>query len=344
MAAFGNYRLLAQLAGGGTSEVFVASEAGGRSSHPVLRVIKRLRATGDVDAERLDRLGVEVRALAASPHRHILRPLEIGRLEGRPYLVIEYVDGQPLDRIQNLSRARRRSAPLTKQMQYVALVDALAGIHHFHEVAAARKTSAELAFGGITPKSVFVSYSGEAKVLRPKIDLAREAGAPSTSGAVRYRAPEELDGDRVDRRSDVFAVGAVLWESAAGARRWREKSDAGVLRAMRTEGWYTPLRAIDPSVPEALDTICRRALAPDPDRRYSSAEEFRRALAEHLASSGDVLEVRAALAGAVSELCNASRDALRRVIDGRLGQDTPEARSFLPAWIRGQRPNPKRGA
>ncbi|MBS2013872.1 MAG: protein kinase [Deltaproteobacteria bacterium] len=332
MSSFGKYRLLAQIGEGGMAEVFLAVVAGPRGSgFSKLTVIKRLRANLADDPEFIDMLVDEARIAARLNHPNVVQTHEVGDVDGKYYLAMEYLDGQSLNRIQNLSMARNRKAaqdpslspsPLTKEMQYVVLLDVLAGLHHAHELTDYDGTAVQIVHRDVTPQNVFVMYEGQAKVvdfgIAKAVGRAAETRHGVVKGKARYMAPEQALGGDIDRRADIFSVGALLWESAAGARRWKDQSEAEIVRALLSDGGYSPVRAVDPSVPEEIEAMCKKALSPDPNDRFQTADEFRKALEAYLVSTGKLVEARSALGAAVGELCKDSRAELKAVIEKQL--------------------------
>lgn len=351
MSSFGKYRLLAQIGEGGMAEVFLAVVAGPRGSgFSKLTVIKRLRANIADDPEFIDMLVDEARIAARLNHPNVVQTHEVGDVDGKYYLAMEYLDGQSLNRIQNLSMARNRKAaqdatltpsPLTKEMQYVVLLDVLAGLHHAHELTDYDGTAVKIVHRDVTPQNVFVVYEGQAKVvdfgIAKAVGRAAETRHGVVKGKARYMAPEQALGGDVDRRADVFSVGALLWESAAGTRRWKDQSEAEIVRALLSDGGYTPVRAVDPTVPEEIEAICKKALSADPNERYETAEEFRKALEAHLVASGKLLEARAGLGAAVAELCKDSRAELKGVIEKQLKNLNGEAAPLVLTLQAGER-------
>jgi len=351
MSSFGKYRLLAQIGEGGMAEVFLAVVAGPRGSgFSKLTVIKRLRANLADDPEFIDMLVDEARIAARLNHPNVVQTHEVGDVDGKYYLAMEYLDGQSLNRIQNLSMARNRKAaqdatltpsPLTKEMQYVVLLDVLAGLHHAHQLTDYDGTAVQIVHRDVTPQNVFVMYEGQAKVvdfgIAKAVGRAAETRHGVVKGKARYMAPEQALGGDVDRRADIFSVGALLWESAAGTRRWKDQSEAEIVRALLSDGGYTPVRAVDSSVPEEIEAICKKALSPDPNDRYETAEEFRKVLEAHLVASGKLLEARAGLGAAVGELCKDSRAELKGVIEKQLKNLNTETAPMIMTLQAGER-------
>src|SRR5262249_7972394 len=138
-------------------------------------------------------------------------------------------------------------------------------------------TPLSLVHRDISPHNVFVTYSGEVKIVDFGIAKASanvtETRLGMIKGKISYMPPEQAHGERVDRTADLFAVGVMLWEAVAGQRLWRGLSDVAILHKL-TIGEIPAIRDVKENAPEALDRICRRALAVQPEDRYQSAAEM----------------------------------------------------------------------
>jgi serine/threonine-protein kinase len=131
-------------------------------------------------------------------------------------------------------------------------------------------------------------------------------------------APEQAIGHDVDRRADLFGAGIILWEIAVGRRMWKDKDDLQIVQDLVGGNLPPSPREIDPNLPEAIDKICRRALAPKKEDRFASAEEFRCELEQYLAEAGLLVEARRKLAPAISELFKDKRAEVRSIIEKQL--------------------------
>ncbi|MDB4943645.1 MAG: serine/threonine protein kinase [Labilithrix sp.] len=347
-AIFGKYRLIAELGHGGMADVFLAVIAGPvGSGFSKLTVIKRLRQNLAEEAEFIEMLVDEARISARLNHPNVVQTNEVGSVGSHYFLAMEYLDGQPLHRIQHRAMqkaklandpahaARRAEAeggpastallaadPFPKAYQYLVIADTLAGLHHAHELADYDGTPLEIVHRDVTPHNVFVTYEGQVKVV--DFGIAKAAGRASETrqgvvkGKVRFMAPEQAMGQPVDRRADIYSVGIMLWEAATGRRLWKDLDDLAVVKALVTGNVPTSPRTIDPNVPEAIDRICQKALASDRDERYATAEDFRVDLEQYLAESGQLVNARRKLGACVSELFTDKRAEIRAVIEKQL--------------------------
>jgi serine/threonine-protein kinase len=172
----------------------------------------------------------------------------------------------------------------------------------------------------VSPNNVFLTYEGQVKLvdfgIAKAVRSAHVTRAGALLGTVRYMAPERASGAPVDRRADVFAAGAILFEMAAGRRLWSDLDDVAVLRRL-TAGRIPSLRDVRPDAPEPLARICARALAFEPAGRYATAHEMRAEL-EALLAQARPPPLPSELGTVVAATFAREREALRLSIEERL--------------------------
>jgi serine/threonine-protein kinase len=324
----GKYRLIAELGHGGMAEVFLSMVAGPLGSgFSKLAVVKRLRRNLVEEPEFIAMLVDEARISARLNHPNIVQTLEVDVDNGEYFIAMEFLDGQPLHRIQR--RAARTGVTFTPEHQYVIVADVLAGLQHAHELPDYDGTALGIVHRDVTPQNIFVTYDGQVKVV--DFGIAKAKGRASETrqgivkGKVRYMSPEQALGKAVDARSDLFAVGVLLWEAAAGRHFWGERDELAIVQSL-VAGEYNPSpRAAAPGVPAAIDAICRKALAYDPAERYASAAELRADLEAFL--SDRVVHSRRTLGPLVAGLFAKERSDVRRVIE-RTSKESAEPMSI----------------
>ena len=256
------YRLLAQLAVGGTSTVHLATDT-------VLDrtvAVKILHPHLAQDAAVVDRFRREALAAASLTHPHVVTMFDVAR-DGS-YLVMEHVDGPSL---RDVLRLRGR-LPAQEALSLIGPV--AAGLSAAH--------AAGLVHRDVKPENVLLGSDGRVKI--GDFGLAREAASASTTygpdvfaGSPLYASPEAVRGDTLDARSDVYALGVVLYECLTGRPPFEADTPFTTAMLHTTEQVPAPSTAVD-GVPPMLDDVVRRATDPDPDARYPDAAAFARAL------------------------------------------------------------------
>ena len=268
----GKYTPLARLAHGGMADVFLAV-ARGPMGFNKLTVVKRLR--NSEEEIHVQMFLDEARLAARLNHPNIVHTYEVGEVGGKFFIAMEYLEGQSL--FQLLEVLWDRSQGLSEPMAAFVASAALKGLHHAHELSDFDGTPIGIVHRDISPHNLFITTTGEVKLLDFGIAKARVNTARTETGVlkgkVRYMAPEQVVGKPVDRRLDIFAFGVVLWEMLA--RRPLFEGDAvTILTRIATEPCPS-VRSARPEVSEELDLIVGKALRQEPDDRYPTAEAMR---------------------------------------------------------------------
>jgi serine/threonine-protein kinase len=203
------------------------------------------------------------------------------------------------------------------------LADALNGLHHAHELTDFDGTRLGLVHRDMTPQNVFVTYDGQTKVLDFGIAKLASSNRPETEtgvikGKLRYMPPEQITGEAVDRRTDIYAVGVMLWEAAAGEQMWKGLTDAQVMHQVLNGKVPSP-RTVRPDIPERIEQICMKALSAEPEARHATAAELEAELESALDEIGSRVSHR--LVGkAISDLCSAERKQTRALVEAQLSK------------------------
>jgi eukaryotic-like serine/threonine-protein kinase len=282
-SSMGKYRAFLELGQGGTAIVYlgVSRGLGGFNKLVVLKMLKRALAK---EPEFREMFLSEARLSARLNHPNIVQVYEVTERDNAPIIVMEYLEGKPLS---DLRSERRGAVPLNIQLRVLA--DGLLGLHYSHELKDFDGRLLEVVHRDFTPHNLFVTYDGQAKVL--DFGIAKLSGSLVETetgvikGKLRYMPPEQILGNRVDRRADVFAAGVIMWEAITGKRMWSDVSEATILKKVSSGEIPSPLSA-NADVPPALAEICMKALAPSADDRYATAADFRAALEQWLRVSG----------------------------------------------------------
>lgn len=278
-AKLGPYEILAPLGAGGMGEVYRARDA--RLGRDV--ALKILPASLARDPERLRRFEQESHAVAALNHPSILAIYDVGQSDGSPYLVTELLEGESLRDLLD-----RGPLPQRKVIQYgVQIADGLAAAHDKGVI-----------HRDLKPENLFITRDGRAKIL--DFGLAKIAPSAETifdpdltsnatsagvvMGTAGYMAPEQVRGEPVDARTDLFALGAVLYEMLSGQRVFRRDTAAETMTAVLRDD-VPEIAGTAVQIPPALDRIVRRCLEKDPAHRFQSARDL--SFAMGVLSGGD---------------------------------------------------------
>jgi serine/threonine-protein kinase len=300
----GRYQLLLTLAEGGMGVVFAGRLLG---SHGVERLvaIKTLRPVAS--SSHRAALLREARLTSRLHHRNVVATLDLDEAGDVPYAVMELVDGVSLSKLlaKLASRGERLSPDLAA---WIAMQCAL-GLHAAHELSDAGDRPLHLVHRDVSPQNILLATSGEVKLA--DFGIAKFVGRDDSTatgtikGKFGYMSPEQAESDEVDRRSDVFSLGIVLWEALTGDRLFSTDSPARTLLRVRELQPASPadLRA---EVGDGLSNVTLQCLAKDPALRYASAADAADALRAALRSRGSLVD-ESDLAALVGRLFGAER-------------------------------------
>lgn len=277
----GKYEIIARLGKGGMAEVDLAAVRGPGGFNKLV-VLKRLRS--DDEAYRAMFLD-EARLAALLHHPNVVQTYEVSELDGSYFIAMEYLDGQSLDKI--IRETQKIGKPLEARLCARLVADALSGLHYTHELCDYAGTPLEVVHRDISPHNLFLTYEGNVKVLdfgvAKTIASTGETQVGVVKGKLAYMAPEQAGGETLDRRTDIFSIGVVLWELLTLQRLRTADSAAGLLNEA-LQGRSPDLTQFRPEVDRRLETVLWRALAHYPRRRFQTAQEMRDALNDYLAS------------------------------------------------------------
>jgi serine/threonine protein kinase len=264
----GPYRVDSSLGAGGMGEVYRAIDT--RLGRAV--AVKVLPARSAHDPDRLQRFEQEARVVAALSHANVLALHDVGSQDGVDYAVFELLDGQTLRQ-----RLESGPVPVSKAVDYgVQICQGLAAVH-----------ARGIVHRDLKPDNVFLTRSGQIKILDfglaklgPRglgfLDGASHARTPTEPGLLvgtcGYMAPEQARGRSADARSDIFSVGAVLYEMLSGRRAFTGQTPADTLAALLTHD-PPEMSAISRPIPRALERVVRRCLERNPEERFQSARD-----------------------------------------------------------------------
>lgn len=326
LSRLGRYEVVARLARGGMGTVYVGRHAGqgGFQRFFALKVMHQHLAE---DTEFVQMFLDEARIAAQLHHPNVVSIVDVGVEGQQHYVVMEYVEGCSLS---ELLRAHKEERP--PELLVPILIDLLKGLHAAHSLKDESGDEMHLVHRDVSPQNILIGVDGATRITDFGIAKA-EARISSTrpglrKGKLGYMSPEQLMDRPVDRRSDVFAVGAVMWNSLTGERLFQGDSEGATIHNLMHKEIPKPSdTGLCP--PSALDQVCLKALERDPDKRFQSAEEMAEAL-QQVAIEAGVFGTHSAVAKWVghtfSDTLDARREAIRSAVEGSLS-----AQAEMPA-------------
>jgi hypothetical protein len=275
---YGPYRLLARVAVGGMAEVFKAKRTGVEGFEKVLAV-KRILPHLSENKEFVDMFIDEAKMVAGLSHPNIVQIFDLGKIEKSYYIAMEYVHGRDLRSI--LRRAREREIRLPLDLSLLIVSRVASALEFAHRKKDERGRPMMIVHRDISPQNILISFEGDVKLTDFGIAKAATKASITDAGALRgkllYMSPEQAWGRVIDRRSDIFSLGIVLYEMVTDHRPFLGSSETSILEMVR-ECRVAPPSTLDARVPEKLERAIMKALARDPDERYQDAAEMHRDL------------------------------------------------------------------
>ena len=285
--AFGKYSLVAKLATGGMAEIFLA-RLGGAAGFEKLVCIKRILPHLAKDQQLVDMFLAEAKIAARISHPNVCSVYELGDIDQRYFIAMEYLEGVPLACFRR--RDMYAGEPDPRLVAGLGL-QACEGLHHAHNLKKPDGTQFEVVHRDVSANNLFLTVDGVVKVLDFGIAKVQDASVKTSTGSVKgtyaYMAPEQLRGERVDRRTDLFALGAVLWELFARKHLFKRETDFLTFQAITTDP-IRDLLEIRPDIPPELAAVIAKALARSPNDRFPTARAMGEALAKSVATLGGV--------------------------------------------------------
>jgi len=277
------YRSLFVIGRGGMGSVEVALECSGAAFDRFDRVValKTLLPDGARDPRHKEMFLREARLAALLQHPNVVHAFSFGELFGELFLAMEYVEGEPLSRVLASAQGAGGSRGLDPAIVARILAEACDGLHAAHELCDAGGQALHVVHRDVSPQNIMVAYDGHVKILDFGVAKVDAGGHWTRTGEVKgkmaYMSPEQALGEKLDRRSDLFSVGAILFECLTGERMWGSGTDLEVMRKLALEP-PPRLDAAMPGVPAALVALHERLVARDPSQRPATAQEVAREL------------------------------------------------------------------
>lgn len=315
-AAVERYMLHGVIGRGGFATVHLGTSIGDSGAkRPV--AIKRLHEGLAKNEQVIASLMDEARITSRIFHPNVVGTLEVVATKDDLYVVMEYVEGEPLSRLLGALSIRRERIPVP--IVAAIVIGALRGLHAAHEACDERGAPLGIIHRDVSPQNIMVGTDGLAHLIdfgtAKAVGRIAETREGQIKGKLSYMPPEQLHGDELDRRVDVYSAGVVLWEALTGARLFRGKTD------LETIAWIKEARVTVPSarvsgVSAELDAVVMRAVATERDARFPTAA----AMADALAAATHVASVEEVAAWARVEAADALAERKHLV-------DVPAAKS-----------------
>ncbi|MFT3838485.1 MAG: protein kinase [Myxococcaceae bacterium] len=274
--AIGRYQVKRKLAEGGMAEIFLAAATGPEGFEKEV-VIKRIRSFLSKDQTFIEMFKAEARLASRLNHANIVQIFDFAMHEDTYFIAMEFVRGGSLWELRR--RCREIGVPFPPALVAEIGSQVARGLHYAHQLMEKGKLIG-LVHRDVTPHNVLLGFDGAVKLT--DFGIAK-AGTSFTApgmlkGKFAYMSPEQGRGESVDARTDVFALGVVLWEMLTGGRLFEGESDIAVLRAVQFSEIAPPAR-LNPDVPDELSQVVMKALARPLEQRHQTAQELERALA-----------------------------------------------------------------
>ncbi len=292
------YRSLFIIGQGGMGSVEVALERAGTEFQRIV-ALKRMLPAAARDKRHVDMFLREARLAALLSHPNVVHAFDFGEAKGELYLAMEYVEGEPLSHVVTSAFEKEgRFAPALVAYIFSEICD---GLHAAHELKDVSGKSLNVVHRDVSPHNVMVAYEGHVKLLDFGVAKIEDDRGVTKTGEVKgktgYMSPEQAMGDPLDRRSDLYAIGAVLFECLAGRRMWTG-TDMEVIRKLALE--EAPRLEVDaPGTPQPLCDLHARLVARDRDARPATARDVADELRAFVAETGtrpDARVMRAVMA------------------------------------------------
>jgi serine/threonine protein kinase len=282
---FGKYLLLDRIAVGGMAEVHRAKSFGVEGFEKI-HAIKKILPHVAEDQEFVEMFINEAKIASQLTHSNIAQIYDLGKIEGNLFIAMEYIWGKDLLQMVNYFRRRREAMPPPMAVYIATRV--CEGIDYAYHKRGGHGKPLKIIHRDVSPQNVLISYDGEVKIIDFGIAKATlhhsETQAGLLKGKFSYMSPEQVQGFPIDHRSDIFAIGTVLFEMLTSQSLFRGENDFITLERVRKAEVPLPTE-INPKIPKSLEKIVMKALALDPNDRWQRAADFQDALQRFLITS-----------------------------------------------------------
>ena len=282
----GRYEFLVPIAEGGMASVWAARLKGSRGFSKTVAVKTMLPSVSD-DPQFEQMFLDEAQIASRIRHPNVVEILDLGEQDEVLYLVMEWVDGEPLS---SLRRAAAKSGGIPRSIALRVVADASSGLHAAHEMKDDAGQPVGLVHRDISPQNILITFGGDVKIV--DFGVAKAAGrstgqtiAGQVKGKPPYMSPEQALGEAVDRRTDIFALGIILYQLTTGKHPFRGESDLVTLQNIVSDKPIVSPRALDRQYPRELEQVVMKALDRKRERRYQTCAEFEAAIEDVFAKA-----------------------------------------------------------
>lgn len=273
---FDNYQLLSKIATGGMAEIFLAKHVNSPVNSMPIAIKKVLKKYSD-NPTLVKMFLAEARIICNISHENIVKIYDFGKFEDQYFIAMEYVFGQNLGSILSKVTEKDEVLPLNFTIEIISAV--LCGLDHAHNAQDRNGNFLNIVHLDMNPNNILISYDGKIKVVDFGIANANYTkklkDSSGIQGTYAYLSPEQCSGTTVDRRSDIFSVGIILYEMLTGQPLYKNlENDMAIMNAIL----YDEIEPIDERMPDIdpnLAKIVMKALEKNPNRRYASAMDMR---------------------------------------------------------------------
>ena len=286
LARWGDFHILGRIAQGGMAEIYLARDtAGGTARHLVL---KRILPEKDADEEFIQMFRQEAQIASRLYHDNICHVFECGELDGETYMTLEFVHGITLRKL--LSRARNLPNQALPPRVAAHIIGRIASaLDYIHQAQGVHGRPLGIIHRDVSPHNIMISYAGKVKLLDFGIAKTTTSESHTRAGVIKgkfsYLSPEQVRGEKLDPRSDQFALGICFYEALTGKRLYRRKEPMQALHAITDEPVPACVKRA-PWVPIELDLIVQEMLQKEPDSRMESLGEVEATIHAYLMRTG----------------------------------------------------------
>lgn len=284
---FGRYFFLDQIQAGGMGEIIRAWDATSEDSGRFV-IVKCIKPSAlGIGVDVLQMFKSEIATMMRFNHPNIAQIFDFGEVDKQPYITMEYVEGKNLREI--LKRAIELKTPIPFHLSALIAWNVTHALHYtHHHIDPITGEKLCVVHRDVSPQNIMVSYDGLIKVIdfgiaKPSAGSNDMTQSGFIKGKPGYLSPEQVVGEKLDGRSDVFSLGIVLWEMITGERLFTGENEFSILNKVhRCEETVRRPSLLVPNIPKELESIVMRSLSKDRDLRFQSAEDFGRSLRHFL--------------------------------------------------------------